>query len=528
VRREEAVTARPEELVPAAPEDDSAPFLAGLFGRGLLYVAVTALPLVTAVVISPVLAHLLGPEQFGLLASAIALHQVLMAVAVFGVDQALILVRAETGGDRAPRMLITAGTMLALALTAGVGSTIGLWSDLLGFGSAQSLAMATVWWTVPTTFLQLALALLLARDRLRGYAVVSVLLSVGSQVAGLAFLLLLGDRTGAVFSWGATAGRVLAMVACLFLVVPAWFARGDWATIRSSFALGLPIALGALSMFVMNSGDRLVIQSMLGPAETGRYQIAYTIGFEAITVFAYTAKAWAARFAEIRDDARRWRLLGQSRDHLYELLAPTLLAVNLGAPLALRILAPESFRPEGLLVVVLLVSLSGVPTIAGLSSTRALIIQRRTRPIAVAAGVGAGANLGLNLVLVPVMGLEGAAAATAVAFTIEAVILRAAFRPYRAWPRTSLRIVALLAGTTAVSTVFAFVDQSPAWIAIRTVLAALCGGWLVMTYLRGRRAHTAPSRDPEPPAPPAPGEAGEAPAPAIDDTPTREPSRPTS
>ena len=68
---------------------------------------------------------------------------------------------------------------------------------------------------------------------------------------------------------------------------------------------------------------------------------------------------------------------------------------------------------SGLLVVVLLVSLSGVPNIAGLASTRALIVQRRTRPIAVAAGVGAGANLGLNLLLVPVWGLEGAAAAGA-------------------------------------------------------------------------------------------------------------------
>jgi O-antigen/teichoic acid export membrane protein len=118
--------------------------------------------------------------------------------------------------------------------------------------------------------------------------------------------------------------------------------------------------------------------------------------------------------------------------------------------------------------------------------------------------VGAGANLGLNLLLVPVWGLEGAAAATAVAFTIEAVILRAAFRPYRAWPRTPPRVVALLVGTTAVSAVFAFVDQSPAWIAIRTVLAASCGGWLVLTYLRGRRAHTAP----EPPAPRGPAEDG--------------------
>jgi O-antigen/teichoic acid export membrane protein len=495
----------------ARPADDEAPsFMAGLFGRGLLYVAITSLPLVTATVISPILAHLLGPEEFGLLASAIALHQVVMAVALLGVDQALILVRAESGSDRSARMLITAGTMLALALTVLVTSTVGLWSDLMGFGSARSLAIATVGWTVPTTFLQLGLALLMAQDRLRLFAVVSTLLSVGSQVFGLVFLLL-GTRASDVFAWGGLTGRVLAMVLCLFLVRPLWYSRGDWAVIRGAFALGLPIALGAISSFVLNSGDRLVIQSLLGPAEAGRYQIAYTIGFQAITVFCYTGAAWAARFAAIRDEGQRWRLLGQARDHLYQLLAPALLAVNLIAPLALRILAPESFRPVSLLLVVFLVSLSGVPSIAILGSTRALITQRRTKPIAVAAGVAAVGNLALNFVLVPIMGLGGAAVATAVAFTVQAVILRCAFRPLRAWPRVPLRIVAVLVVTTGISAGFAFVEQSPEWIAIRTMLAALVGVWLIVTFLRGPFSHSRRGAQAEEEAS-APGQADGTPA----------------
>jgi O-antigen/teichoic acid export membrane protein len=329
----------------------------------------------------------------------------------------------------------------------------------------------------------------MAQDRLRFYAVVSILLTVGSQILGLVFVLLPGAQTATVFAWGGMAGRILAVAACLFLIRPRWFARGDGSVVRGAFALGLPITLGSLSMFVLNSGDRLVIQRILGSAEVGRYQVAYTIGFEAITVFAFTGQAWAARFAEIRDDARRWRLLGQARDHLYELLAPTLLAVNLAAPLALRIFAPASFRPEGLLLTVLVVSFAGVPTIAVLGSTRALIIQRRTKPIALAAGVAAAVNLGLNLALVPVIGLVGAAAATAVAFAVQAVILRLAFRPLRAWPRTPARIVGTLLVTSGVATAFAFVDQSPLWIVVRTGLAGLCGVWLVVTYLRGRSAH---------------------------------------
>jgi len=477
------------EAIPDPAAEEASPFLAGLFGRGLLYVAVTSLPILTATVVSPFLAHILGPAEFGLLAVAISLHQVLMAVAVFGVDQALILVRAETGGDRSPRVLITAGTLLALSLSVVVGATVALWGDLLGFGSEQTLAEVTVWWTLPTTFLVLSLALLMAQDRLRAYAVVSILLSVGSQVLGLALVLLPGAQTATVFAWGGIAGRVLAVVACLFLIRPRWFSRGDGSVARGAFALGLPIMLGSLSMFVLNSGDRLVVQRILGSVEVGRYQVAYTIGFEAITVFAYTGQAWAARFAEIRDDALRWRLLGRARDHLYEMLGPTLLAVNLIAPLALRIFAPASFRPEGLLLTVLVVTFSGVPTVAVLGSTRALIIQHRTRPIAVAAAVAAAVNVVLNIVLVPVIGLVGAAAATAVAYTVQAVILRLAFRPLRGWPRTPARVVVLLLATSAAATVFALVDQSPVWIAVRAGLAGLCGIWVIIVYLRGRSAH---------------------------------------
>jgi O-antigen/teichoic acid export membrane protein len=449
---------------------------------------VTSLPILTATVVSPVLAHLLGPVQFGLFAAAISLHQVLMALALFGLDQALILARAESGSDRAARVLITAGTLVAVALTVVVAATVEVWSAPLGFGSARSLAVATACWTVPTTFLQLGLALLMAQDRLRSFAVVSMLMTLGSQVVGLVFLFVAG-RSSAVYAWGNIGGLAVAVTACAFLVRPRWSLRGHGQTIRRAFALGLPITLAMLSSFVLNSADRLVIQHLLGPAEVGRYQIAYTIGYEAFTVFAYTGAAWAARFAEVRDDARRWQLLGRARDHLYELLAPAILGVNLAAPLALRIFAPASFRPAGLLLVVLLVSLSGFPTVALLGSTRALITQRRTGPIAAAAGTAAVVNLALNFLLVPVLHLSGAAVATAVAFSVPAVIQRALLRPFRAWPRTSPRLLLLVLAATGIGGVFVVVDQSRGWIVLRMVLAGLAGVWFVVAFLRRQAEH---------------------------------------
>src|SRR3712207_8293169 len=47
-----------------------------------------------------------------------------------------------------------------------------------------------------------------SQDRLRAYTVVSIMLTVGSQVIGLAFLLALDERASSVYAWGGLAGRV--------------------------------------------------------------------------------------------------------------------------------------------------------------------------------------------------------------------------------------------------------------------------------------------------------------------------------
>ena len=168
---------------PGMPSQDgtrpAGPAGRGLFGRSLLYVVVWSLQTVTAVVVSPVLAHLLGPTQFGSLAAAIALHQALIVLAILGLDQAVILQRAADKDSRAARGLVTVGIALAIAVTAVIGATGPLWSRPLGFGGFSSLLIATVLWTAPGAVVQITLAELLTEDRLGPFALVSILSAVG-------------------------------------------------------------------------------------------------------------------------------------------------------------------------------------------------------------------------------------------------------------------------------------------------------------------------------------------------------------
>jgi O-antigen/teichoic acid export membrane protein len=164
-----------------------------------------------------------------------------------------------------------------------------------------------------------------------------------------------------------------------------------------------------------------------------------------------------------------------------------ILGVALGAPLALRIVAPPSFEPETLLPVALLVVLSGIPVLASLASARALITARRGRPLVVATGVAAALNIALNIVWIPSGGLVAAAASTTIAMTVQALLQRWLLPRGTVWPRTPLRCWLLLLVTCAAAGASLLLPQDAVWIGARTVAGLLCIPWLLHSLHRARR-----------------------------------------
>ena len=161
----------------------------------------------------------------------------------------------------------------------------------------------------------------------------------------------------------------------------------------------MPIALGNLSYFVLNAGDRIVVQRLLGPDEVARYQIAYVVGSAVILLLTFTNQAWAPHFAALRDAVARRQLAMHSRDELYKMLAPVLLAVTLVSPVALPILAPASYRVQELSVVVFIVALTAFPVVASGATGRLLLVERRGVAVGVDRRGRRRLNIGANLAL---------------------------------------------------------------------------------------------------------------------------------
>ncbi|MFJ2977242.1 lipopolysaccharide biosynthesis protein [Curtobacterium sp. NPDC087082] len=450
-----------------------------LFGRGLLYVVVWSMQLVVSSLISPVLAHLMPLSEFGVLASAIALYQALVVLAVAGLDQASVLQRAEDGGDdRKARGLIAVGIVLAAVVTAVALATIPLWGDVAGFVGEHPILLVAVLWIFPAAVVQLSLAILVAQDRIRVFAVTSLLSSVGGSIIGLGLLVFVhADAT--TYAWGGVFAQAAAMVIGFAATRPRLAGLFDRQTTARAFKLGVPIALGNLSYFVLNAGDRIVVQRLLGPDEVARYQIAYVVGSAVILLLTFTNQAWAPHFAALRDAVARRQLALHARDQLYLLLAPVLLAVTLVSPVALPILAPASYRVHELTVVVFIVALTAFPVIASGATGRLLLVERRGVAVGVIAAIAGAVNIGANLLLVPLLGIAGAGVSTVFAYMVLAALQQLSLPDRREWRGPRARTVLVLAAVVVVAGVSVLVPQDLVWNIVRVAGVLGCLPWFI-------------------------------------------------
>ncbi|WP_265442446.1 lipopolysaccharide biosynthesis protein [Flexivirga meconopsidis] len=446
----------------------------GLFGRGLLYVVIWSLQLLVATIVSPVLAHTLTMSQFGALAAAIALYQLVIVLCVFGIDQALEVQRVEDGvDDHRARGLLAVGMVLGFVVTGVLLLTLRWWAPVFGFDEGLSLVRVTLLWTAPGTAVLLVLSLLQAEDRLRKFTVVSLISTVGAQLLELA--LLFGVRRDPVtYAWGGVIGQSIAFA------IGVWWARPRLAGLRAhdvtvrALRLGAPLVVAGLSEFILAAGDRLIVQRWLGAEAVASYQVAFVVGNVVTLLLLFTNRAWLPRLIGIGDDAQRWRTIARARDGIYWLVGWSLIGVTVAAPALLRVFVPASYDRVDMTRIVFIVGLCALPVAAIGATSRMLISVRWSTPMAWSSAVAVLVKVAMTIGLLSVLGLSGAALGTLAALVAQAAFLREAVARRHPVIRSSRGSLGFLAAAVAVSGVSVLLPMTPAWDLGRTVFGALC------------------------------------------------------
>jgi O-antigen/teichoic acid export membrane protein len=447
-----------------------------MFGRDGLYMLASSLQLLSGVLVTPIVTRVLGLHQYGIFAGDLALLYVLYYTANLGLNIGIQRLFSQPDGERRSRNLLATSVVVVAAVIVLVYATGPLWAPRLGFGPFPLSTKLTVVWSGLFALTWIWLAILRCNERLGVFAIVCLLQSIVGIGLG-AVVAFLGSGLATEVLWCAVIVQAVALLLGMWTIRPHWRGVLDFATTRSTLWFSLPVLPLQLSTFTMSAADRIVILRDLGPAATGRYQVAYTVSAVAISMLTFLNLAWLPRIFAITDRATRAEVLAHSRDGLYLLLVPVTLAIALGAPVVLPIWAPPSFRTASLLPVIVLVVASTFPVCTAFVHSRLLLSEGRSASVAGVTVTAALVNVALNLVLVPHIGINGSALATLIAYALLAVGMVAVGRLVFPLPRPPIWLWVRVTLTVAVILCSRFVPVSAAWDVARLAVCAACVPW---------------------------------------------------
>jgi O-antigen/teichoic acid export membrane protein len=473
-----------DDVALQAPDDHpaAANALRAMFTRDFVYLGVSALQVVLAAVMTPILTRLVGIGQFGQMALAVVVAQLLGVTLSFGLPFAAQKVFAEEDGDRRSRGVLAISVLLAVAASLVVVLAAPAWGPAAGLDRVLDARLAALWAGCYAPALT-SLAMLRSRDKLRMAIFVAALQSVGAQAAGV-LLLYWWTPTVASYLCGLIIGQGAAALVGLLALTPNWSAVAAIRRYGPTFQFGLPMVPQQLSGWVLGVGDRVVVSHVLGSAAVGRYSVAYNIGSLGFILLVFVNQAWMPRIYAVAQRVARSRLLASSRDMMNLLLIPVVCGLAAGAPLVLEVWVPQSFHPAELTPIVAIVAICTFPFGQFLANLRALMSEGKTGRAAVATLVAAVVNIGLNIVMVPFLGITGSAIATVLSYALCARLTRPTVTSGLQVPGTSVLLRTLIGGAIAVTLALGVLPTSPVWLAIR--LAIGVGALLTFALLLRR------------------------------------------
>lgn len=417
--------------------------VSGLFGRDMVYLAFWGMQIVLAAALTPATTRLMPRSAFGQAAAGVAVMQLLNCVLGFGLYTAVQRAYAAEDGEDQARRLVALAIGLALAGGTVAYATGRWWCPLFGLGPFPVAIRYAVLWAVMGAITAPTLGLLRSRDHLAGFVAASSAQSIFAQALALGLVVIV-QATAASYLLGQFLGEAVTAAIALVLVRPK---LPGWAHVPMlSDALRFSTALvpTAVAGFVFDASDRIVIHGDIGAGALGRYAVARNIGGFAIVLLQLVSFTWMPRLFAMKDADARRRVLATSRDGLYVLAVTFAIAIAAGSPVLLLAWAPSSYDPSTLLLITALIAASALPYADSVIYYQVLIIEGRTRAVAVAAILFALLNVGLNLALVPVLGIDGSAAITCFCYALGAIRWR--WMAGAAGPATNLRplLLALL------------------------------------------------------------------------------------
>lgn len=470
--------AESEQRVPAGAQRT-------LATAGSVYVTGRALQLGATIVVVPVLLRALEPAQYGVLAAAILVHQVLNVIAAAGVPTAIALEMFNgTGGVERARRLQAWTVILAVGAVAVADLTGDVWIRMFDSIRYDGPVRVLVLASVPLAVVASSLSMLQARGRAVSYVSLSLASTVGAQVCGVFGIVAFGPSLEN-YAYGYLISATVAAVAATTLTPPRLAGMMDGDLVAASARLATPTVPNDLALFALAVGDRVVIERVLGVSDVGRYQVAYAVGILGVSFVGAVATGWLPLvYGAVAED--RWSVLARTGETVLMTAALTAGMLAIAAPVVLRVLAPPAYDPAALADVAAWVSAAAIPYVGVQAFTLVVIQLRRSAALTVVTPISAAFGLLLTALLVARIGLVGAGIGTVVAYSLQATLMHGVVRRRAHVPWGRRARLAVLVGLSLVGLGLTL-PATGGWLVARATLASTLAATIVRGALFLRR-----------------------------------------
>ncbi|MCU0454119.1 MAG: oligosaccharide flippase family protein [Bacteroidetes bacterium] len=440
----------------------------------------------------PLYAHLLLPDENGVLATLYAYIAFAAVVYGLGMEQSLMRFWADASTAERPYVLRRSATAGAAGLIVSlVVLTIpSAVAKVLGF--APELAPLIGWAAVILAFDALAavpFALLRMQRRPLAFATLKIANIVSTLLLTVYFLAVeeLGIRGVLMANTAASVGTWFVLLA---VTRHAWRPEGPdpgAASFSDLSRFGLPLIPAGLAGIALQVVDRPILRLLTDDATVGLYQINFRLGVFMMLFVGMFDFAWRPFFLQHARDADAPGLFARVFTYLMILLGSVFVLVSLFIDDLIRLpigggtLIPSLYW-EGS-VIIPLVLLGYIATgmyVVFLSGT---YLEKKTGMIPVIGTIAAAVDIGLLFLLVPSLGIVGAALAMTVAHIVQAAGMYMVSRRYHRVPYEWARVGGLFAlsfGIVAADAWLAPVPLSASGIILDLALCGLFAGGLIL------------------------------------------------
>ena len=329
-----------------APRSSPEPRKLNLLGSGSIYALATIAPILTTLIITPIVTRVLGVSEYGVVGISITLYQVGAVVLAIGLPAAITrhAIISGSGARGASALVVIGATVAILAGVALIALVPALGHLVLDAPNPWVLALPLVS-SVGIAILTLSQSFLRALDRVITFVGLSCFSAVLSPLLGVASIATLGPSAFS-FLAGLATGQLVAGLIALAIVWRESSPLFSRAEAFESIRIGIPTVPHSVAASFLVSALVLLASKVSGLEDAGRLQLALLLGTAPTILLGAFNNSWAPMIYRASGETRA-KLLAKSLRAIAVLVFVLVAGFCvLARPVVALVAGPELFTEE--------------------------------------------------------------------------------------------------------------------------------------------------------------------------------------